>query len=97
MNATVLTTQNNIPNLSNSQSNFILETQKKLQKMDYARLSADELNIVINKHKKALENSRLEGLYETPFEKALYDVFFNEKAPPQLYKQFVVESLIKGL
>ncbi len=71
--------------------------RNKIRAMNFIPMTDDELQIVIRKDEKAVDNARLEGLYETPEEKEFFQLLIDERLPLNLRKDLVREWVLSNL
>lgn len=71
--------------------------RNKIRAMDFIPMTDDELQIVIKKYEKAVDNARLEGIYQTEEEKKFFDMMNEERLPINLQAQIADEWIINKL
>lgn len=65
--------------------------RNKIRTMDFIPMTDKELQIVIERNKNAVNNARLEGLYETQDEKDFFQMLIDERVPANIRKNIVRE------
>lgn len=65
--------------------------------MDFTPMTDEDLKIVIERNKSAVNNARLEGLYETQNEKEFFQMLIDERVPANIRKDIVKEWVISSI
>lgn len=71
--------------------------RNKIRNMDFIPMTDEELKTVIERNKSAVNNSRLEGLYETEDEKEFFQMLIEERVPADIRKNIVKEWAINSV
>lgn len=79
--------------LTLDEENFLSKVREDLQKMDYIPLTDNQWSNLEETDREALTNARLEGLYESIFEKELFGIFREYRVPPSVSEAFVLKFL----
>lgn len=71
--------------------------RNKIRNMDFIPMTDEELKTVIERNKIAVNNARLEGLYETKDEKEFFQMLIEERVPADIRKNIVKEWAINSV
>lgn len=71
--------------------------RNKIRNMNFIPMTDDELKIVIERNKSAVNNARLEGIYETQNEKEFFQMLIDERVPADIRKSIVKEWAISSI
>lgn len=71
--------------------------RNKIRNMDFIPMTDEELKTVIERNKSAVNNARLEGLYETEDEKEFFQMLIEERVPADIRKSIVKEWAINSI
>lgn len=71
--------------------------RNKIRNMNFIPMTDDELKIVIERNKNAVNNARLEGIYETQNEKEFFQMLIDERVPADIRKSIVKEWAISSI
>lgn len=71
--------------------------RNKIKAMDFVPMTDEELAIALKKDAEAVDNARLEGIYQTEEERAFFDMMNQERLPMHLQEQLVDEWLADRL
>lgn len=71
--------------------------RNKIRNMDFIPMTDEELKTVIERNKSAVNNARLEGLYETEDEKEFFQMLIEERVPADIRKSIVKEWAINSV
>lgn len=71
--------------------------RNKIRNMDFIPMTDEELKTVIERNKSAVNNARLEGLYETKDEKEFFQMLIEERVPADIRKSIVKEWAINSV
>lgn len=71
--------------------------RNKIRNMDFIPMTDEELKTVIERNKSAVNNARLEGLYETEDEKEFFQMLIEERVPADIRKNIVKEWAINSV